>query len=324
MRAGRRAVSGILVGASLALLGANAALAEEPADLEGEGLPELSSRPSQAEPGGPLVLRKNAPGASASEVFGTEPGPLVPLDWTFEKAQAYLLSEDFPPDELEIVSREQWGAMPAIEKNMELMAPVSGVVFHHTASLAVPPKGDPYAIVKEVQREHLLGSRLKAKAPGAGCPVKEPANQATNAPGDIAYHFLIAQDFERHWRVVRGRETRFQGAHAGLKGCENLNVGMIGVAFVMNAEFRSEGNPTGVLKSLGLPRLQPPREALERAGQLMAWLKREFPGLARVYTHGAGGLDAKGDPLAINPGATSCPGLGIVPSVVALRKRFGS
>lgn len=261
---------------------------------------------------------KRSSNASDDAGYSTDPS------WTFKAADQFCLDADFSAP-CEIHPNSEWGAGPIEPMNgkiVELVDPTS-VVIHH----AVTTKRTASEIQK-IQRIHINGEY------GEGPMV------------DIGYHYLIAfDDVDHQWKIYQGRKYAKDkqgrdvlaiGGHVKNPRKSKIppkfvypNKHSIAICIVGNySPFISEHNDTGYDKDTPEYRAQPPEEALLLVGQLINFLKQEYPTLNDLYTHGADTCD-EGFNLGLKLPVTQivakpkeCPGKACVHLCGALRQRF--
>ncbi|XP_054457696.1 peptidoglycan recognition protein 5 [Anoplopoma fimbria] len=102
---------------------------------------------------------------------------------------------------LNIVSRQQWGAVPPKTKD-SLKGIVQRVVIHHTANPRCKDQKDCVSRILSIQRNHMTERGFD----------------------DIGYNFLVAED----GTVYEGRGWGVQGAHAKYNNHDSLGIAFMG------------------------------------------------------------------------------------------------
>ncbi len=159
--------------------------------------------------------------------------------------------------ELGSLPRRQWGASEDVQLKVALGKPAR-ITIHHSGG----------AIFTAIERDQ-VGSAIKAI---------QNTHIGSKGWDDIGYHFIV----DPAGRVWEGRHLDRIGAHAGSRG---LNQGNIGILVLGNFDLQ-----------------QPSPAQLDRLDELLMRLQRRFAIAApEIYTHNAiRALE--------NLGATACPG----------------
>ncbi|XP_061393454.1 peptidoglycan-recognition protein SD-like [Musca vetustissima] len=113
--------------------------------------------------------------------------------------------------ELQIISRAEWKAKPAVEQMTPLELPAQRVIIAHTAGNECKSKAACSAEMRNIQNFHMTKAFFD----------------------DIAYNYLIGND----GNVYEGRGWKYQGAIA-----KGINAGSINIAFmgVFNNQLPSQ------------------------------------------------------------------------------------
>lgn len=218
--------------------------------------------------------------------------------WTFRHARELLRNTDYRDVPFTVGSRKEWNARPITEPYEAIQA-VKGIVIH--------------------QSETTEGTSLRS--------IQE-YHQRVKKWADIGYHFVIALDANRQWKIFQARPLDAKGAHVGRRGEEDLNIGEIGICLMGdfdqpdNPERMPELPPAERARRGKMPHkpenlLQADPRAVYLLGQLVDQLMIQYGSQVKKITgHGAG------DHAAF-PGHKSCPGQGSYHLVEALRSRYG-
>ena len=152
-------------------------------------------------PGQHLLLPGAKPPKRQVQVFAPlPPPPILPI----ETSTRVVVPTPPPPPPVSrfvLVSRDEWGALPA-KGNCEPMNGVSAITVHHTTEHGLTTKSDIDA-VRAIARNH----------------------RNVNGWADVGYHFLVGRD----GKVYEGRAIDLQGAHCGgVNNKHNVGVSLIG------------------------------------------------------------------------------------------------
>jgi hypothetical protein len=135
------------------------------------------------------------------------------VDWPFATRRGIRVSIDAPKDGagipltlailgLEILPRSEWSAAPP-SRNMEAMKRLTRLTIHHQGATAFESLeiGPSAQRIRSIQHYH----------------------QSERGWADIGYHLII----DRAGRLWEGRSIHFVGAHAGDRGGNRQNAGVV-------------------------------------------------------------------------------------------------
>lgn len=144
-----------------------------------------------------------------------------------------------------VLERGAWGARRPRPGRMTAMGPIRRITVHHSGTRTPDePMAKVAARIRGIQRTHMRDNRW----------------------ADLAYHFLI----DRSGRIWRGRELRWQGAHAG---GPIRNRGNVGICLLGNFADGPQGQKPSPAQIESLRRL------------LTSLAETDHVPVDRIYTH---------------------------------------